>query len=125
MGTGKGEKIRRVGIPTTVSIMLKNYMIRRYIDNKPTRHVFSSQTHEQMTVSCVEGIFKKYISIAKEENPELFCERNYPPYSIRHSTTSHMLESGVPIIVIKNFLGYVSLQTTQLSWQNKYEYLCE
>lgn len=112
--TGKGEKTRRVGIPTAVSIMLKKYIIHQYIDKKPTRHVFSSQTHEKMTVSCVEGIFKKYVNIAKEENPELFCESSYPPHSMRHSTASHMLEAGVPIIVIKNFLGHVSLQTTQI-----------
>ena len=28
-----------------------------------------------------------------------------------------MLEAGVPLIVIKNFLGHVSLQTTQISMQ--------
>jgi len=33
---------------------------------------------------------------------------------MRHSTASHMLEAGVPIVVIKNFLGHASLQTTQI-----------
>ena len=33
---------------------------------------------------------------------------------MRHTTTTHMLEVGVPLIVVKNFLGHVSLQTTQI-----------
>lgn len=33
---------------------------------------------------------------------------------MRHSTASHMLDAGVPLTVIKNFLGHSSLQTTQI-----------
>ena len=33
---------------------------------------------------------------------------------MRHTTATHMLEAGVPLIVVKNFLGHVSLQTTQI-----------
>ncbi|TCP25641.1 phage integrase family protein, partial [Scopulibacillus darangshiensis] len=37
-----------------------------------------------------------------------------PPHSMRHTTASHMLEAGVPLVVIKNFLGHASLQSTQI-----------
>ena len=33
---------------------------------------------------------------------------------MRRTTATHMLEAGVPLIVVKNFLGHVSLQTTQI-----------
>lgn len=111
---GKGGKSRRIGIPDNCAKMLQKYIFHRKLGSKPDKHVFSSQTHEQMTVSCIEGIFKKYIRLAKAENPTLFREDSYPPHSMRHSTASHMLEAGVPIVVIKNFLGHVSLQTTQI-----------
>ena len=102
---GKGGKSRRIGIPNACSAMLKQYISHRKIIDKPERHIFSSQTHEHMTVSCIEGIFKKYITIAKKENPSLFSASSYPPHSMRHTTASHMLEAGVPLIVIKNFFG--------------------
>jgi len=111
---GKGGKARRIGIPGICARILQQYINHRKIESKPDRHVFSSQTHEQMTVSCIEGIFKKYVSQAKEENPSLFREDSYPPHSMRHATASHMLEAGVSIMVIKNFLGHASLQSTQI-----------
>ena len=55
----------------------------------------------------------KYIDKAKREYPEMF-KHNYTPHSMRHTTATHMLEAGVPLIVVKNFLGHVSLQTTQI-----------
>ncbi len=111
---GKGGKSRRIGIPDNCAKMLQQYISHRQLSSKPDKHVFSSQTHEQMTVSCIESIFKKYVRQAKSENPALFRNDSYPPHSMRHSTASHMLEAGVPIVVIKNFLGHASLQTTQI-----------
>ena len=110
---GKGQKVRRIGIPYEASVILKKYIIHRGITNNAGAHVFSSQTHEHMTISCIEEIFKKYIDRAKQEHPDLF-KHNYTPHSMRHTTASHMLEAGVPLIVVKNFLGHVSLQTTQI-----------
>ena len=110
---GKGQKIRRIGIPLEASLMLKKYIVHRGLANDFGAHVFSSQTHEQMTVSCVEEIFAKYIVKAKRKYPDQF-RYDYTPHSMRHTTATHMLEAGVPLIVVKNFLGHVSLQTTQI-----------
>lgn len=110
---GKGRKVRRIGIPCEASAMLKKYISYRKISNHSEAHIFSSQTHEQMTVSCVEEIFAKYIAQAKQRYPDYF-KNHYTPHSMRHTTATHMLEAGVPLIVVKNFLGHVSLQTTQI-----------
>lgn len=110
---GKGRKMRRIGIPAAASGMVKRYMEHRGISDSKGKHIFSSQTHEKMTVSCIEEIYKKYVIRAKQENPGLFRD-NYTPHSMRHTTATHMLEAGVPLIVVKNFLGHVSLQTTQI-----------
>jgi site-specific recombinase XerD len=112
--TGKGGKTRKVGIPKACAVLLRKYIDKRGLSDKNERHVFSSQTHEHMTISCVEEIFKKYVSLAKEKNPNLFREKSYTPHSMRHTTATHMLEAGVPVVVIKNFLGHASLQSTQI-----------
>ena len=111
---GKGSKIRRVGISLTLAETLQKYIRHRRIEGYLEKHVFSSQTHEHMTISCVEGIYKKYVSIAKEKYPDMFLKESYPPHSMRHSTACHLLEAGVDIVTIKNILGHVSVQTTQI-----------
>lgn len=107
-------KARRVRIPDQSALMLKKYLVHRKIVTKSEQYVFSSQTHEHMTVSCIEAIYKKYVTQAKKEYPELFQEKNYSPHCMRHTTAQHMLEAGVPLMVIKSFLGHASVQTTQI-----------
>lgn len=111
---GKGQKRRRLSIPPDCASAVQKYIRYRGIGSFPDRHVFSSKTHEKMTISCVEEVFKKYIRIAKEQNPNLFPEKSYPPHSMRHTTACHLLESGVPLMVIKTLLGHSSIMTTQI-----------
>lgn len=111
---GKGSKTRQVGISKKLADTLHRYMCHRHIEKYPGRHIFSSQTHEQMTIFCIEGIYKKYVIMAKNQNPSLFQADSYPPHSMRHSTACHLLEAGVDIVTIKNILGHVSVQTTQI-----------
>jgi len=65
-----------------------------------------------MTISCVEEVVKKYVKAAITARPELFRHKSYSPHSFRHSIAVHMLEGGVPLPVIKNFLGHASIEST-------------
>ena len=111
---GKGRKARTISIPADAAGILKSYITYRKVQEKYDRHIFSSQTHEKMTVSCIEEIFFKYVEKGKAEHPEHFREKSYTPHSMRHTTATHMLEAGVPLVVVKNFLGHASIQTTQI-----------
>jgi len=114
--TGKGNKARMVTIPENCAEMLKNYLNSRNLsasnaeDRK--KHVFSSQTHEHMSISCVEAIVKKYVLKLKKAYPDLFKRKTYTPHSFRHSIAIHMLECGESLVVIKAFLGHESITTT-------------
>lgn len=111
--TGKGHKSRRINIARPCADLLKSYISRRKIETLLDRHIFSSQAHEQMSTSCITEIFKKYVGLAKVQNPLLFREQSYTPHSMRHTTATHMLEAGVPLMAIKNFLGHASIHTTE------------
>lgn len=102
--TGKGKKTRRVLLVRPCAERLKQYLLWRKVDQELDCHIFSSQTHEQMTISCVEAIFKKYLSIAKSQNPSMFIEKRYSPHTMRHTCAMHMLEAGVPMMAIKETL---------------------
>ena len=114
--TGKREKTRIVTIPDTCTAILKEYLRNRNLNltaaNAKTKHLFSSQTNEHMSIACVEEIVKKYVLEAKTEHPLLFREKSYSPHSFRHSIAIHMLEAGDTLVAIKAFLGHASVSTT-------------
>lgn len=111
--TGKGNKTRRIVIARPSGVLLKRYLEETGRTGQLEAYIFSSQTHPQMTISCIEEIYKKYIAIARAEHPGMFLEKSYTPHTMRHTTATHMLEAGVPIVAIKNFLGHSSISTTE------------
>jgi len=64
---GKGRKSRTVVIPAQCAKLLKNHMdqLGSRCADAGSRHVFSSQVREHMTIACVEEVVKKYILKAK------------------------------------------------------------
>lgn len=111
---GKGGKARRIRLSEKPSGMLKKYLAYRRISNQHDRHIFSTQRNERISISCIEEIFAKYVKRARAEHPDLFREPTYTPHSMRHTTAVHMLEAGVPLPVIKQFLGHSNLSTTEI-----------
>jgi site-specific recombinase XerD len=115
---GKGRKGRIVTIPENCATMLKNYLMSNNLNTTNIRdrqrQIFSSQTHEHMSISCVEAIVKKYVAKVKKEHPQLFKRNTYTPHSFRHSIAVHMLECGESLVVIKAFLGHESIATTMV-----------
>lgn len=51
--------------------------------------------------------------IASTGNEDLITKK-ITPHKLRHSIATHLLENGVPIATIKQFLGHNSLESTQL-----------
>lgn len=43
----------------------------------------------------------------------MFAQEKYSPHSFRHSKAIHMLDAGVPLVYIRNFLGHESVSTTE------------
>ena len=95
---------------------MKWYFKQRNLNGNENRKkpLFSSQTNEIMTTSCVRSIVKKYVTIAIESNPKLFPEKKYSPHSFRHSKAVHMAEAGINLINIRNFLGHATIGSTEI-----------
>lgn len=113
---GKGSKVREVPISDDVANLLRYHLKQHSLADHESRRLplFSSQTNRKMTTACVRSIVKKYVSIAKSANPALFPEENYSPHSFRHSKAVHMVEAGVNLIYIRNFLGHASISSTEI-----------
>jgi site-specific recombinase XerD len=113
---GKLDKIREIPISEDVAALLRYHINKQNLigREKRTLPLFSSQTNAQMTTACVRSIVDKYVTLAKSDNTGMFDERSYSPHSFRHSKAVHMVEAGVNLIYIRNFLGHSTIDSTEI-----------
>ncbi|MBL4680346.1 MAG: tyrosine-type recombinase/integrase [Pseudomonadales bacterium] len=52
--------------------------------------------------------------IIKTANDSDITEKRITPHKLRHSIATHLLEKGVPIEAVSQFLGHTSLESTQV-----------
>jgi site-specific recombinase XerD len=109
---GKGRKLRRIPIANEVADILDEY-IKAYHGNSTQNVLFSNSQKKKLTRTGVQYIVSKYISLGKQQFPELFLQK-ITNHSFRHSKAMHLLEAGVNLIYIRDFLGHSSITTTEI-----------
>ena len=102
---GKGGKSRIVPVTGDVLRILENYVASA---NKITQddYLFVNAKGEKLTRSGVEFILSKYAKNAGV--------RDVSPHVLRHSKAMHLIQAGVNIVYIRDFLGHSSVQTTEI-----------
>ena len=114
---GKGRKMRTVPIMTETAKIVESYMHDRgFLEQSACGdlHLFSSTNRAHFTRPGIARILKRHFVIAKAANPTIPFPKNIHPHAIRASRAIHLLESGVNIIAIRDFLGHTSVTTTQV-----------
>ena len=109
---GKGNKSRIVPINAKVASITQKY-IKQYGRIQPDALVFTGRTGEKLTRAGVRYIIDKNVALAREQHPELFTGR-ITNHSFRHSKAMHLLEAGVNLVYIRDFLGHSSIVTTEV-----------
>jgi site-specific recombinase XerD len=75
--------------------------------------VFHNSQKKKLTRAGVQYIVDKYIKLARQQNQGMFLQ-NITNHSFRHSKAMHLLEAGVNLIYIRDFLGHSSVTTTEI-----------
>lgn len=112
---GKGRKARIVPLLDEQIAILKRYMKENNLfeNHRLKQNLFFNKHNEKLTRAGVTYILKAYIALAKKVNPELIPEK-ISCHSLRHSKAMHLLQAGVNIIYVRDLLGHVSIQTTDI-----------
>lgn len=108
---GKGNKSRNIPITQDLANILKEYFSAFHIELD--NYMFTNKKKEKITTKGIEYILFKYIGVEKNKKPNKF-QSHYSNHSMRHSKAMHLLESGVNLIYIRDFLGHVSVTTTEI-----------
>lgn len=112
--TGKGNKIRRVPTMKNTASLLQNYILENKLD-KPWRNVnplFTNNQHHKLTKEGVAYIISKYVVSARQIST--LVPVKVKSHMFRHSKAMHLLQAGVNLIYIRDFLGHVDLKTTEI-----------
>lgn len=106
---GKGRKRRQCPLwPATVGELRELVMDRSLQEN-----VFLNRCGQPMTRFGVHALVGRTAQKTQGAMPSLATKR-VSPHSIRHSTATHLLSSGVEINTVRAWLGHASLETTNV-----------
>jgi integrase/recombinase XerD len=106
---GKGNKLRHCPLwPHTVSAVAAATAGR-----SPHEHVFLNRCGRPITRYGIHTMVERHVGRVSAKMPALTTKRT-SPHSIRHTTATHLLRSGVDINTIRAWLGHVSINTTNI-----------
>lgn len=113
---GKGNKTRQVPIMGKTQKLLECYKEGQWknFGTAETDHpLFYNQQHKKLSRWGVSYIIHKYIEEAKD-NKDFCINFAVTPHVLRHSKAMHLLQAGVNLIYIRDFLGHSDISTTEI-----------
>jgi integrase/recombinase XerD len=112
--TGKGNKIRKVPVMKNTASLLHNYLVENELDKswKNDYPLFTNSQHHKLTKEGVAYIVSKYAATARRTST--LMPSKVKVHMLRHSKAMHLLQAGVNLIYIRDFLGHVDLKTTEI-----------
>lgn len=111
---GKGNKTRRVPIMKNTASLLQSYILENKLDKpwKNEHSLFINNQHHKLTKEGVAYIVSKYVESARKISA--IIPSKVKVHMLRHSKAMHLLQAGVNLIYIRDFLGHVDLKTTEI-----------
>ncbi len=105
---GKGNRERLVFLENqeVITAFTQYLKVRKNIKIY-SPYIFVTKNLEQLTTAAVRSMVRRY---SKESN----IDKNVTPHVFRHTFATLLLEEGVDIKYIQDFLGHSSISTTQL-----------
>ena len=112
--TGKGKKIRRVPVMKNTASLLQYYLSENNLNKqwKNQYPLFSNSQHNKLTKEGVAYIIAKYVAIARKSST--IIPLKVKVHQMRHSKAMHLLQAGVNLIYIRDFLGHVDIKSTEI-----------
>ncbi len=112
---GKGAKKRLVPVDDNMMNLLGNYMKEYGLDRPGMDHhpLFFNSWRAKLSNPGITYILHKYASMARVAHPDMVASTP-TPHTFRHSRAMHLLQAGVNLVYIRDLLGHVSVQTTEI-----------
>jgi site-specific recombinase XerD len=112
--TGKGEKRRTVPLMQSIVELLRDYLREQRLTDPQDgdKPLFRNRYGRHLSRSGIRYILEKYV-----EKTRLNRRTGLPkvsPHTLRHTKAMHLLQSGNPLVVIRDFLGHADVKSTEI-----------
>jgi len=113
---GKGAKDRYIPLPLSTLLALRQY----WLTHRHPTLLFPADGRNHRGVSHLQGVSTAKAPMSetavqgamKQITEQLKFGKKISPHTLRHSYATHLLEAGISLRQIQQFLGHSSLQTT-------------
>jgi integrase/recombinase XerD len=111
---GKGRKMRVVPLMEKTIQLLRDHMHENHLDRPEQfdRPLFHNGRDQRLSRSGIRYILQKHVGKARRKRASL--NRKVTPHMLRHTKGMHLLQSGISLDMIRDFLGHVDVKTTQI-----------
>lgn len=112
--TGKGCKTRIVPLMSQTVDLLRHHVEEHRLDQPGARDqpLFLNRRHVRFTRAGIAHLIQKYAAMARRQMPTL--PEHVTPHTFRHTKAMHLLQAGVPLIIIRDFLGHADIKTSEV-----------
>ena len=111
--SGKGKKQRIIPLyPETIEA-IKAYLDFRKNAGFQSNTLFLNAKGERISRFGIAYLIREYVEKAAQKCPSL-ANKKVTPHTFRHTIALHLIQSGVDITVVKEWLGHASIRTTSL-----------
>lgn len=110
---GKGRKARVIPLSTEVGDILGRYVTAERAQAESTEALFINRSHNRLGRAGIAYVLQKSVTAAHRAHPTAVPPRVHP-HIMRHSKAMHLLDAGVNLVYIRDFLGHRSVTTTEI-----------
>src|SRR5438552_314465 len=111
---GKGRKMRAVPLMGNTVQLLRDHIQENHLDGPEQfdKPLFQNARKQRLSRSGIRYILHKYQVKARDKRPSL--NRKMSPHTLRRTKGMHLLQSGISLDMIRDFLGHVDVKTTEI-----------
>ena len=111
---GKGRKMRAVPLMAATSRILGDHLRESGLQRpeKSEEPVFQNRQGGRLSRWGVRYVLDKHVRAARDADPGF--TQPVSPHTLRHTKGMHLLQAGVSLEIVRDFLGHENVTTTQI-----------
>lgn len=110
---GKGRRERLCPLLPQTARLVARFLAR--VRRAPDDHapLLENRYGQRLRRHGARYLLAKYLALARASMPSLH-RSGISPHTLRHTKAMHLLQAGVPLVTIKDFLGHADVKTTEV-----------